>query len=313
MKKFLFKGLLIAGITVLILFIKIIASDLNDIKKFSFKSMPLNNVSDSQCFKAKIDQLVGSDKIKKCSFFIAGSSMSLCNISGKVIHDQTKETVYNISSWSFKTKQLNDLLKILKTDSVKHFLVAFNNIDFSKKTFEIDFKSADSYINGNKFVRYMSIISKFNLNTFVLDWNYHCKFSDVSNVYESLNFDEYGSIQFEHPGFVIDKARWTRNSNDTAGFYCFKNDLKNLDSYCIQHRIELMLVYLPSRPGSLKDIDLCTNRQIAAELRKSFGKSFWDLHNIEIPVDQYCDGIHMFKNGAASITSSIMDSLHKRH
>lgn len=230
MGKFIIKIFIFTTIVVIVIVAKIIIVNLNNIKKYSFRYLPLNNVSNSQCFKAKMDHLVNSQNFKNCSFLIAGSSMSLNNISGRIISNRTNEYVYNISSWGFKPEQLNQFLKIINVDSIKYLLVAFNNWDFGKLGYKIDFKSTELYLSSNKIKRYWSIVSKFNFNTFSQDWAYRSKFLNINNAYESLNFDKYGSIQFDPVGFVIDKKRWDVYK-DTSGFCYFYKDINDLDFF----------------------------------------------------------------------------------
>ena len=308
MGKFIVKILIILAITIVVILVKIITSNVNYLKKNNFRNLPLNNVSNSPCFKAKIDHLVSSQNFKNCTFLIAGSSMSLNNVSGRIICNRTNEDVYNISSWEFKPKQLNQFLKIINIDSIKYLLVAFNNWDFGELGFKIDYKATDSYINGNNLKRYWCIINKFNYNTFSQDLANRNKFSEINNAYESLNFDKYGSILFDHVGFVISKKRWDAYK-DTLGFHLFYNDINDLDFICNKHKITLILVYLPNRPNLLTLKNIIQNKNVSDALRRRFAKSFIDLQNTNIPQNQFCDGTHLFKDGAERVTNLIIDSL----
>lgn len=310
MRKFLIKILIIFTIAIVIIFTRIFFN-FNNFTVKSIPYLPLNNVSNSQSFRAKVDHLVTSTNFRKCTFLIAGSSMSLNNISGNVIHNRTKECVYNISSSNFIPKQFNQLLKIIDINSIKYILIAFNNCDFGKAEFDIDFKETDDYINGNKLHRLWNCIKKFNINKFSHDCDFRDKFSNNNNTYASVNFDEYGSVLLEHNGFTIDKKRWNYYW-DTTGFNIFYNDISDLNHICNQHKIFLFLVYLPYRPNLLPTKISIQNQSVAEMLQSKFGKSLIDLHNFKIPLNQYCDGVHMFKDGAECITNLIIDSLNRK-
>jgi hypothetical protein len=308
MKRFIIKFLIILSIIAIFILIRVFSENYNNYKKYHFKYIPLNNVSNSPCFKAKLDHLVNSPNFRNCTFLIAGSSMSLSNISGKIISNRLNETVYNISSWGLKPSQLNQFIKQINTDKIKYLLVAFSNWDFGESVYNIDFKATGDLINGNKLTRFWSSIDKFNIFTFSQDWNYRSKFSNCNNCYESLNFDKYGSIQYEPIGFIIEPSRWNVYK-DTTGFNNFYNNINELYAICTKHEIALFLVYLPIRSDLLTPLTLVQNQQIAEILKKRFDKSFLDLQHKNIPSNQYWDGFHMFKEGAESITNLIIDTL----
>ncbi|MEI8203329.1 MAG: hypothetical protein WCH34_09975 [Bacteroidota bacterium] len=310
---------LVTFISLALLVIILILSILNysNFSKTHFQNMPINNVSNSTCLNAKIDHLIVADNCKNATFLIAGSSMSLNNISGGIIQNRTNNIVYNLSSWAFKPKSTDYLIQSMNLEKIKYLLVAFNNVDFkgdfyqgSKEGITIDFKSTKYFINENIGKRIISILTKFNAKTFTADWTYRCKFQTVNNAQESIKFDKYGSVMLEHTGFKINMDRWKEGYKDTIGFYnSFLHDVTILDSTCNKNKIRLILVYLPNRPLLLTKNDKSKNKMISKILESKFGKRYLDMQNIEIPTRQFCDGMHMFRDGAESITNSIIDSL----
>ncbi|MFP5040540.1 hypothetical protein [Parasediminibacterium sp. JCM 36343] len=310
MKKLLIKSLLIITIALVSVIIKILISNFSDLRQLSYKVIPFNNVSNSICFKAKLDQMPISHNFKSCTFLIAGSSMSLNDISGKIIANRTNECVYNISSWGFKPVQTIEFLNLIKNNKLKYIFIAFNNIDFGKADVNIDFKATDAYLNGNKLIKYWGVINKFNFNTFSKDLHYRYRFSSITNSYESIAFDEFGSAQLDHEGFEISKKRWD-TYQDTTGFGYFYNSVNTLGIVCKQRKINLILVYLPCRPNLQSAQNIIQNQAVSKVLKKRFGNAFIDIQNIHIPISQYCDATHLFREGAENITNLIIDSLNK--
>lgn len=317
MKNFLIKTLIFVIITVVTIITLIIIINFNNLKTLSLEQLPLNNVSNSDCFRAKTDHITTSDNFRHCTFLIAGSSTALCNISGEIIQERTKNCVYNISSWGLRSEQINKLFEIINIDSVKYLLVAFSNIDFGKAGFTIDYKEADRYINGNKLIKVLSFINKFNINIFTYDCYFRNKFSK-KGAFKSVVFDDYGSALIAQDNLnAIDKAKLYEDTimnkyNDTIGFNYFFNEINKLDSFCNQHKISLNLVYLPNRTILLSRKSQTNSELVSQTLHDKYGKSFIDLHKIVIPLEYYCDNNHISKDGAGIITTIIIDSLNKR-
>jgi hypothetical protein len=272
-------------------------------------NMPMNNVSNSPSFRAKIDHAKKSENFRKCTFLIAGSSMSLSNISGQMIANSTNETVYNISSWGFKSSQILNVLKILRHNkNIQYILIAFNNCDFDKDRFTIDYEALDMYLNGNKSSQIVSFIKKIDVQTFFDDWKYRNKYANVNNVYQSLNFDKTGSIELLENNFIIDKKRW-KEYTDTTGFNFFYDNIDKISKTCKKNNIKLILVYLPYRNNLLPEQYKIHNQYIAKKMKDKYQKNFIDLHQLKLPDNFFCDANHFFKRGNNFITKLIIDSL----
>lgn len=308
MTKLAFKVLLAAVIGVTIVLFRIITVNLHLIKESQARFMPRNNVSNSPCFKAKLDHLVQSPNFKNCTLLVAGSSMSLNNISGRIIQEQTGESVYNISSWGLKPRQLNEFLQRINVEHVRSLLIGFNNCDFGTTEYRIDFKAVDAALNGNKLRRYWSAVNEFNIQTFSKDWSYRAKFASISNSYQSINFDKFGSVLFEPAGFVINDHRWNARF-DSTGFSNFYQGITAISNFCERHKIKLLLAYLPTRPNLLSPEMEIQNQTVSNILCKKFPTSYVDMQKTEIPAAEYCDGIHLFRGGAERLTVAILDSL----
>lgn len=304
MKKFILKFLFISAIILIIYLVK----NYDVLKDVKLKDVPGNNLGNSMSFKAKMDHLIRSSNYNNCEFLISGSSISLNNVAGKTIAERTGSCVYNISSWGFKVSQTNRFLEVVGTGKIKHLLVAFNNTDFRGLNYNIDYELVKSYIEGGSLTRSWLFITKFNLETFVTDWNRRSLLSHVSNEYRSINFDETGSCHFSRKNFVIDSTRWKRY-DDTTGFVKFCSGVVALKRFCVERNVELTIVYLRNREDLLTEKRKKENKTVALKLKENFGDFFIDLHEIEMPLKEYCDGMHYFREGAERVTKIILDSL----
>lgn len=308
LRSFIFKSLFLTLIVLAAILIKIVAANFDVISKTSLKYMPLNNVSNSNCFRAKVDHLTSSDKFKRCTFLIAGSSMSLNNISGKIISNRLNKNVYNISSWGLKPDQISDIISVIKNNQINCILLAFNNCDFGTDYSEIDYSALKTTIDGNQLQKSYAFLNTLNINTFSADWKYRYHFSQISNHYESLNFDEFGSVLLTEQNFKIDASRW-RHNQGAGNLNFFYKALKKLDSTCKRNNIKLILAYLPSRPGLLTENNIVENRNISKVFKHDMGSTFIDLQQVNLSSNQFCDAYHLFKSGAENITNTLVDSL----
>lgn len=309
MRKFIFKFISHFFCLITLIVITIIIQYSNSKMNLKFDTLPKNNLSNNSCFRAKLDHLVKSENYNNCTFLISGSSMSLNNISGQIISKKTNECVYNISAWGTKSNQILELFNIINKRKIKYLLLAFNTCDFNVDTYNINFKDTERYLINGTLVRYWLLLKEINFTSFIDEWKYRTKFSNISNTYESLNFDITGSIQFEHKEFIIDSTRWKTVPDDTSGFNIFHNNINRLYIKCRESKIKLFIVFLPARMDLLNEQRRKSFISLSKTLRSDFQTNYIDLSGMEIPLSKYCDGIHFFKDGAEDITKAVLDSL----
>src|SRR5580700_7326606 len=126
MKTFFRKSIVvIAGTTVIFILITL-GKIYEPFGKFNFDLIPKNNLTNSVCLRAQMDHLFKSADFRNCTFLIAGSSMSLNNISGLTISNRTGECVYNLSAWGIEPSNVTELLSVLDKKRIKYLTVAFN-------------------------------------------------------------------------------------------------------------------------------------------------------------------------------------------
>lgn len=279
-----------------------------DIIKNELKNMPKNNISNSISFKAKLDHMVNSEKLDNCDFLIVGSSMSLNNISGNLIEEKTGYKVYNIASWGLIPKQIFNLLTTIHLNKINKIVLFFNNDDFGDGEFKINYTDVGRYLYGGSLIKSYLFLKHLNMQTFYEDWKIRENFYDKDYAYQSLKFDKTGTTNLKKRGFVINSVRWNK-VHDTTGFYFFHQYLIKIDSLCKSKKIEFYAVYLPVREGLKTQISKEKNNAIALSIRTKINH-FYNFNSFTVSDSLFCDGTHMFNEGAEFITKHFLDSLH---
>lgn len=307
MKEFIFKVITFVLIGFIIyVFMIMVFVIFNKIEK---NNLPKNNLANSHCFRAKLDHAIVDNRLNKCTFLISGSSISMNNISGSTLQKATNEIVYNISSSGTLPQQTLELMnnKVFG-EKLRYILVAFNNVDFGEPQYHIDYKSASQFFRGNSLERSLIFLKTFNLTVFTKDIFKRVKFSSVSNVYESLKFDQTGSVLLDRKGFVIDERRW-ETYYDTVGFSKFFKSICHLNELCKKNSIELYLIYVPFRSDLLSESRMQENREVSKLIRSKFHSNFYDFSNFMMTSDYFSDNQHFFREGSECITNLLLDSL----
>jgi hypothetical protein len=305
MRRFLLKILLLIAGSILICLV-ILKFSLHNVRLEFF---PRNNLANSNCFRAQVDFAAEKDRLAAAGFIISGSSISLNNVSGSLIEKCFDQKVYNFSTWGTKPAEtLNLLRKNVFPKNTKYLLIAFNDFDFGKSNYEIKYDEVKNFIYGSRFDRVWIYLNNFNINRLIEDWNYFSEFRMKANTYESLVFDESGSIMLDRNGFEINPRRWMQY-RDTTGFSDFLNSVKEIKKECESRNIQFITTFLPWRKGLLPDSVIQENEIIAKILSDQLKNSFVDLSKLEMNDSVYCDGSHLFREGAEIVTKALCDSL----
>ncbi len=286
----------------------LVARYYKEFKKSGVQVMPTNNLSNSISFNAKIQHFHEHYNCSQIELLIIGSSMSLNNVSAKKLQNALHLKTYNFGSWGFKSD--NDLKFLKKTNfpNCRKVLIAFNNYDFTQSEPEYNIGLTAYYLNKKPLAAPFAFLNKFNIEAFRNDWEYRSVYLFRSNIYESLMFDECGSVMFEDSDFAIDPKRYEQYV-DSDSFDFFHHNMDDLKMFLARKNIQLILAYLPWRKDLLTEQRLTKNDSLANILKADFGNNFIDLHRLDIDTALFCDAGHVFKQGAELITRHLIDSL----
>lgn len=271
---------------------------------FYFKkpSIPLVFLSNDVSYNAKAFWIQNNlNKLKQSKIVVIGSSMSLNNISTKIVQDYTMKSTINLSSWGRKIGDFYDLLNELDTNKLILININFQDLELGGiKTF---FNLFDP--NQNQ-IEFFSILTKSGLYLKqISDYENYCRVGSKS--YQNLNFDATGAAIFDNIGFKINERRWNSNLNSANNqeISLFIDNLKRISE---KHKI--IVTFSPERKifkSEIKQTAIDTLRkQIQQETRNV---SFFSMYHIHFPDSLFVDGSHFNSNGSKYFTQILLDSI----
>ncbi len=281
--------------------------------RYPCRSLALVHLSNSLCYNSNIQNLVSNTDIDKLDCLILGSSISLENLSGKMLEDSLGMKTYNLSSWGFPVRATIEFFNTIHPKKCRRVIVAFNNIDFTgaleltsdvANTTKYKFTESGYFLQGNPLTKLLVILKTFNF----MQFNSDTRYKDSLIKRSPLDFDAHGSV-------LLDPARFPRDDKkpvlykDTTGFTTFNTDLLKLRELLRKRNVALTLVYSPYRPGSLNDTQLRNCDFVAGQVRNEFGSDLIDLHRMAMADSLYWDGIHMYKDGALEFTERAIPAI----
>lgn len=307
--------LFLSGLLVIVILITLFIYR-EDIGRNGFKSMPTNNFSNSISFNSQIQHLHSLHRTKETEFLVLGSSMALNNIAAELIEDSIQQKTYNFSSWGLKSQKLLEIVQTIEFEKCRTVLIPFSNQDlYDSAHFDIkDLELVNNYLNSKNTAWYKAaaFLYNFNFSDFRKNWSLRSKDLYRLNTYSSLSFDSCGSVLINTTGFVFSKKRNERYF-DTTGFTAFMQNITAIKSLLNKKNISFKLAYMPWRDDLITPERESANNAIASILHRTFKDEFIDLHNLKLEKALFCDGTHLFKDGAKIITRNIIDSLKSRH
>jgi hypothetical protein len=276
--------------------------------KYPLRSLALVHISNSISYNSNIQNLVLNTDIDKIEYMILGSSISLNNLSAKMIEDTFQRKTYNLSSWGFPVTRAIDFFNIIHPQHCRNVLVAFNNIDFvDNPGIKYNFKETKYFLQGNKLVKLLVVLKTFNFSKFDDD----TKYKDSTVQRSPLDFGTHGSA-------LLNPLRFPRDDNklpvykDTTGFQMFYKHLQQLKALLKENNCTLSLLYVPYRSDILSEEQFLNNDLAAAQLKIGFGKEFIDFHRRQIADSLYWDGAHLYKDGAIMLTKMMLAEMNKK-
>jgi hypothetical protein len=306
--KFLFKLFLLGAVFLLLVLLYFPLRHVRDIRKHGFENVPDNLLSNSVSYNAKLQATRKKKNALDADILIAGSSMSLNNISGNLLSSRLHLSVWNMSSWGYKPGYVLKFLKEYGPIKSKYLVIAINNGDLGEGVPEIDEKATRQYLTHGVIVRTWLLLKKFNLNNFQSDWEARSTSNYSNNDYLSLHFDDSGSILFDSTGFVKTDIR-CKTYQDTSGFQLFRKQIRELSDWCTSNGINFQLAYFPWRNDLRTPLRNDQNKEVARVLKKELGAHFVDLHEIILDTKLYADASHLFRLGAEFMTGALADSI----
>jgi len=260
-------------------------------------------ISDSYSYNDKIMFALN----KQSEIICLGSSMSLNNIySPSVTEYFNSNSFLNLSSWGLNIKDIYFLLKAYSKKSRPSTLVIVSNLgDFNDVEKKVDYDLLDDLLDGKNIET--AHLVHFKPKYYFTNIRFSKKAKSANNIYQSLRYDQYGSVPLFSDGFQVDSARWYKRDyfriDSTQYVY-----LDSISRYCNSSDIKLLFFQSPFRQGLYNTLDtaqLQTLRWHDEELSKMLGarKQHFITSNNQYWNDSlFVDGIHLNSVGAKMFT-----------
>lgn len=176
---------------------------------FFQNELPAPRLSNSSAFNEKARWIRGNLP-QKCSTLILGSSMALNNIDAEMLpRERFGEQIANVASWGMGMRDSEKMLKMIaplcKPDAV---ILVTNFMDFNSAwSKDIDWVLFDEYIHQSSYL--LAYLREFDLRDFISAIKSRRKNSkEGTKFYQSMVFDETGTVNFACRNFRIDPRRW---------------------------------------------------------------------------------------------------------
>jgi hypothetical protein len=272
--------------------------------------------SNSLSYDAKLNFIHNGKLLENADTLVIGSSMSLNNISGIALEDDSIKIkkVANIASWGLSSEESLKFLQLINLKKIKYIIYSTEYDDFTdrKQEKDIDIKNAIAYLD-NEFVLkpYLKRFSTAYKN--IKNYFFYKKIYLNPNSYTSLLFDRTGSVNFTFSQEYYNKERWnsTREYDDELSQKSFES-LKKMVDIANAHNIKMIVTTSPVRLAFLKTHPIAQKKMLSyvKELKKlSKEKSFIYINAHEIlQLDDSCflGATHLNKSGATLFSKIIL-------
>lgn len=268
--------------------------------KISFQDIPPLELTDSYSLNDKLQFI----KNKKADIVCIGSSIGLNNISSREVLKK-HNSFLNLSSWGLSIIDIFELLKTYSNIYKPNTLIMCSNmIDFTQQKKKYNSNEVLEYLTCNKINRLY--IKKFRLKYYLQNFIYAQRVKSANNFYESLQYDNWGSVNLDTADFIIDTGRWQTSNVQTIAYNNINYSyLDSISRYCKNNKIELIFLQSPIRQGLLKEVNV---KIIERHIQKIEDILFFNNQtlinsNKQIWEDNlFLDGTHLNANGAKIFT-----------
>lgn len=172
------------------------------------KSLPPPRLSPSASFDAKARWLRGALRDHRCDALIIGSSMALNSFSRDVFAQATAARAVNLASWNMSFTDDYRILNIAASlCSPRLAIVSLYYGDLTNGDYDIDWDAAAMYIRGDNAISvYLRTLDPFSLVAGARAS--HGRRLMGRRIYDSLEFDDSGTVNLSAENFQVDEKRW---------------------------------------------------------------------------------------------------------
>ncbi|NOR45668.1 MAG: hypothetical protein GQ534_08800, partial [Candidatus Delongbacteria bacterium] len=276
--------------------------------------LPAPYFSNSISFNEKIQFIKENNKFNS-EILILGSSMALNNLASKVIIEDLKTNkLLNAASWGVRVSDSENFIKNISGyfGNLEYVILVANLMDFSKMQNKviIDYDGVKYYFDHN--LGNLSYLKYFNLNYFIKNSKLNKERNRAKNTYQSLVFDQGGSVILDIDSNEIDMSRWNKKIDE---FEVLNSEIQSLNSiaeYLKTRQIKFIVAISPVKKSSLSLQQRSYVTKEICNIKDSIDESviFIDSYNLSDWYDSYyVDFAHFNKLGAKRFTSYIVNTL----
>lgn len=246
---------------------------------FFHNELPAPRLSNSTAFNEKA-RWIRENLPKKCSTLIIGSSMALNNIDAEILpRDLFGEQIANVASFGMEMrdseKMLNAIAPLCKPDAI---ILVTNFMDFNAAwPKEINWVLFDEYIHQSSY--FLTYLSEFDLRDFISAIkSRHKDNKEGKRVYQSLVFDETGTVNLDCRNFKIDPRRWDGHKSTEQGLDPNQRAeniqaLHQIAETAKQMNIELYVLTPPMRFGAETSFLVDARKKLWDDVKLTVSKS----------------------------------------
>ena len=284
---------------------------------FFYKSLPAPHISVSESFNEKARWLRKINN-NNCDILVLGSSVALNNVDWSLISDLKNKSIINTASWGLTIDESAKLLDVLTPICKPHTIVLVSYFgDFvneEKKT--INWSLFDEYLKTD--YEELLYLKTANFNYYLSSFMSRKRINQKGNsVYQSLLFDNTGTVLLDCENFQIEKARWDSYINlkklKFNTIHNSLNDLSLLEDKAKRINSEFIVIASPLRPiAKQKSIEIGIEElwsSVELSVLNSGGK-FINLANLnELSDADFTDTAHLNACGARKMAYFISDKM----
>jgi len=303
MKRFLHKASLYLAILLAIIL---------PVSAWLFRQMPgrLMLVSNSVSYNLKADFVrQHREKLSKAGLVVVGSSLSLNNVSAKMLQDSLGLPTINLSSWALNIQNFQNSPL---WDEKKMFLINIGIADFGdppsveiKDNFSFHTTRAREWLNFLTDIRTFLGMREQTRKILAIQDN---------TDYNSCHFDECGSVLFSVAGFRYDKGQWDADNFDAWGVdsVALTAYVRRLRDITVSHHgySHLVVSFSPLRRKFYNQRRAGLVAYLGQLIRENCpNTTFIDLYDRNYPDSDYVDHSHFNILGANRFTGELIDSI----
>lgn len=302
MKKFLTKVFLYMG-TVLVI--------VSLVSFYYFRRVPdqFLLVSNSVSYNLKAGFIQQQpERLNKAEIIVVGSSMSLNNISAKMLQDSLHVPAINLSSWGLNIANYEHSPI---WDRHKVFLCNIGMPDFEPLGVET---KDDFSFNTSRVREIFNLATDFNTLMATIKQGKEVMAIRDNRDYKSCNFDECGSVLFSDSAFNYDSARWNgddylRFAVDSAKLIDYVRQVKKITT-THQGYARIIISFSPGRGVFYSQKRSAMVAYLGRMVRESCPQVvFVNLYDRHYPDSTYADDSHFNVIGAKRYTAELVDSM----